>query len=186
MSKRPDKKEPGRFRTRVGGQKITMKKYIALLLLAGLMITAQSCGSQPEEETETDAPETEAVETIPEETEPETEYERPEDEPYIEFSDCTLSSDPVYDKDAGLLVLNFNEDDVWYDADSKCYIGLISEDAATSFMGSIDLDAYPEFKVDDYSYNGVAIKPEEELPAGEYTVSVTFGSNICTFDMTID
>ena len=164
-----------------------MKKYIVLLLLAGLMITAQSCGSQSEEETETEAPETAAVETEPAETEaPETEYERPEDEPYVEFSDCTLSSDPIYDKTAGLLVLYFNEDDVWYDADSKCYIGLISEDAATSVVGTIDFDTYPEMKIDDYSYNGIAIRPEEELESGEYTVSITFGANICTFDMTIE
>ncbi|MGN1346629.1 MAG: hypothetical protein ACI4V1_07565 [Eubacteriales bacterium] len=162
-----------------------MKKYI-VLLLAGLMLAAAACSSEaPEEsveetETETAAPETEA------ETEPETKYERPADEEVIEYTTLELEKDALYDRSAGLFVMYFTNHELWYEEDAKCSIGLISDEEAFSIAGVPDFTAYPEVKVDEDDYCGIAIRIEEEIPVGDYYASITFDHYIVNFDFTAE
>ncbi len=165
-----------------------MKKYIAFLL-AALMLAMTSCSSGEAEESaeETEAPA--AVETVPEETKEETEekvkHERPEDVEVIDYITLELEKDPVYDRAAGLLVLYFTDHEIVYPADTKCSIGLISDEEAVSVTGTTDMTAYPDMFIDDDDFCGVAIKVSEEIPAGDYFVSVTFDSYIANFDYTV-
>lgn len=169
-----------------------MKKYIAFLL-AALMLSAVSCSSGEAEES---APETEApaaaenvAEEIPEETEEETveeeEHKRPEPVEVINYRPLELEKDPVYDRAAGLLVLYFTDHEIVYPADAECSIGLISEEEAVSISGAPDMTSYPDMFVDDNNFCGVAIKMSEEIPTGDYFISVTFDDYIVTFDYTV-
>ncbi len=163
-----------------------MKKYIALLL-AGLMLSMAACSSETPEETET---ETSAPETVAEaeevETEPETKIERPEDETVINYITLELEKDAIYDRDAGVIVMYFANHQIWYEADTKCSIGLISDEEAFSISGTPDMTAYPDVIVDDDDYCGIAIKVDEEISAGTYFVSVTFDEYIVNFDFTVE
>ena len=168
-----------------------MKKYIAFIL-AALMLAMTACSSGESEETaaETDAPAAEEiVPEVPEETEEETEekvkHERPEEVEVIDYSKLELEKDPVYDRAAGLLVLYFTDHEIVYPADAKCSIGLISDEEAVSITGTPDMEAYPDMFIDNDEFCGIAIKVTEEIPAGEYFVSVTFDTYIVNFDYTV-
>lgn len=168
-----------------------MKKYIALLLLlAGPMLAMASCSSGEAEAEET-AAETEAAETtapeetVEEETEPETKYERPADEEVITYETLELEKDAVYDRANGLFVMYFTDHELLYPEDTKCSIGLISDEEAFSITGTPDFTAYPDVKIDEDDFCGIAIKIDEEIPAGEYLVSVTFDTYIVSFDFNI-
>ncbi len=166
-----------------------MKKYIAFLL-AALLLTLPSCGSSesaPEEtdgETAAEAAETEA----PAETEPETEkpkYERPANEEVIHYTTLELLKDAVYDRAAGLFLMYFTNNELLYSADSKCSIGLISDEEAVSITGKPDMTAYPDMQIDEDDFCGIAIKVDEEIPTGDYLISVTFENYIVSFEQTI-
>ena len=171
-----------------------MKKYIAFLL-AALMLSAVSCSSGEAETEETAAPETEvseAVETteeVPEEPEAEAEepvkHERPEEVEVIEYKTLELEKDPVYDRAAGLFALYFTDHELLYPADAKCSVGLISDEEAVSVSGTPDMEAYPDMFIDNDDFCGIAIKVAEEIPAGDYFISVTFDRYIVNFDYTV-
>ena len=169
-----------------------MKKYIAFLL-AALMLSAVSCSSGEAEESaapETEAPALEEIAgEIPEETEEETEekvkHERPADVEVIEYKTLELEKDPVYDRAAGLFPLYFTDHELLYPADAKCSVGLISSEEAISVSGTPDMEAYPDMFIDNDDFCGIAIKVNEEIPAGDYLVSVTFDRYIVNFDYTI-
>ncbi len=170
-----------------------MKKYIALLL-AGLMLamTMTACSSGEDVPEETAAPETVPVETEAETEEPETEeetepapkHERPEDVEVIDYITLELEKEAVYDRAAGLFVMYFTDHELLYPEDAKCSIGLISSEEAFSISGTPDFTAYPDVMIDEDDYCGIAIKIEEEIPVGEYLVSITFDRYIVTFDFT--
>lgn len=163
-----------------------MKKYIALLL-AALMLTMAACSSGSSEEAEETVQETEApaeTETVPEETEPEVKYERPADEEVITYTTLELEKDVIYDRAAGLFVMYFTDHELLYPEDVKCSIGLISDEEAFSITGTPDFTAYPDVKVDEDDFCGIAIKIDEEIPAGEYLASITFDDYIVSFDFT--
>lgn len=168
-----------------------MKKYIALIL-AAMLLTLPSCSSEENEEDgteETIVSETES-EPVIEETEPETEeetvFERPDDEEVITYTSLELEKDPVYDRSAGLFVLYFTDHEVWYKEDAKCYIGLVSDSEAASVTGKPDMEAYPDMIIDEDDFCGIAIRVDEEIPAGEYFVSVTFENYMANFDYTVE
>ena len=171
-----------------------MKKYIAFLL-AALMLSAVSCSSGEGETEETAAPETESSETVenveevPEEPEAEAEepvkHERPEEVEVIEYKTLELEKDPVYDRAAGLFALYFTDHELLYPADAKCSVGLISDEEAVSVSGTPDMEAYPDMFIDNDDFCGIAIKVAEEIPAGDYFISVTFDRYIVNFDYTV-
>jgi hypothetical protein len=171
-----------------------MKKYIAFLL-AALMLSAVSCSSGEAETEETAAPETEAseavetTEEVPEEPEAEAEepvkHERPEEVEVIEYKTLELEKDPVYDRAAGLFALYFTDHELLYPADAKCSVGLISDEEAVSVSGTPDMEAYPDMFIDNDDFCGIAIKLAEEIPAGDYFISVTFDRYIVNFDYTV-
>ena len=171
-----------------------MKKYIAFLL-AALMLSAVSCSSGEAETEETAAPETEVseavenAEEVPEEPEAEAEepvkHERPADVEVIEYKTLELEKDPVYDRAAGLFALYFTDHELLYEADAKCSVGLISDEEAISVSGTPDMEAYPDMFIDNDDFCGIAIKLAEEIPAGDYFVSITFDRYIVNFDYTV-
>jgi len=171
-----------------------MKKYIALML-AGLMLamTMTACSSGEDVPEETAAPETVPVETeaetvepeAEEETEPADRHERPEDVEVIDYITLELEKDAVYDRVAGLFVMYFTDHELLYPADAQCSVGLISSEEAFSIAGKPDMTSYPDVMVDEDDFCGVAIKLDEEIPAGEYFVSVTFDKYIVSFDYNI-
>lgn len=170
-----------------------MKKYIALML-AGLMLAVAmtACSSGEDAPEETAAPETVPVETEAETVEPETEeetepapkHERPEDVEVIDYITLELEKDVVYDRAAGLFVMYFTDHELLYPEDAKCSVGLISTEEAFSIKGTPDFAAYPDVKIDEDDYCGIAIKLDEEIPAGDYMASVTFDRYIVNFDFT--
>jgi len=168
-----------------------MKKYIALML-AALMFAMASCSSGEAEETVADtaasgeiAEEVVTEETEAEENEEKGKHERPESVEIIEYKTLRLEKDPVYDRAAGLFVMYFTDHELLYPADAKCSIGLISTEEAFSVAGTPDMTSYPDVIVDEDDFCGIAIKVEEELPAGEYFVSITFDKYIVSFDYNI-
>lgn len=168
-----------------------MKKYIAFIL-AAVLLTLPSCSSGEAEDSvseETGIEETDANTSLEEETEEETEevvVERPVSEEVITYTSLELEKDPVYDREAGLFVLYFTDHEILYDSDAKCYIGLLSDAEAVSIAGTPDMEAYPDIIIDEDDFCGIAIRVNEEIPAGEYYVSVTFGSYIANFDYTVE
>lgn len=165
-----------------------LKKYIALLLVfASLSLSA--CSSAPAEDSAEDtAAEETVLDTAPEteETEPETKYVRPENEEYVEYKNVHLASDPVYDKANSMMVLYFEDKEIWYPADSECYVAYISDTAANSILSAPDLEAYPDMLLENGDYCGVALKMEDEIPAGSYEIAVSFGTYTCSFEMTVE
>lgn len=177
-----------------------MKKYIAFLL-AALMLSAVSCSSGEAETEETAAPETEIsdaaenTEEMPEEApevseeaeeaEEQVKHERPADVEVIEYKTLELEKDPVYDRAAGLFALYFTDHELLYEADVKCSVGLISDEEAISVTGTPDMEAYPDMFIDNDDFCGIAIKITDEIPAGDYFVSVTFDRYIVNFDYTV-
>lgn len=158
-----------------------MKKYISLLLLAAALLTA--CSSDGEVTEETLPANDDVIEEIEEtEAESETEVKIPESVDVFEYHTLELSKEPVWED--GVLVLYFTEDDLWFETDSSFYIGLRSEDEAYSVSAVSETALYPDMLVED-EYCGIALRPSEEIPAGEYRMSVTFEHYICDFEMTI-
>lgn len=156
-----------------------MKKYIiiALLLSALTLVGCSSSGVESEGESETQ------IESVTE-TESET-APKPTNEEVISFSELTLSADPVYEN--GLLVLWFNSENVSYDADTSCSIGVIATDEAYSIKATPDLTTYPDMLVSDGEYKGIALTPSEELDSGSFKFSITIGEYIVSsFEMTIE
>ncbi len=173
-----------------------MKKYIALML-AGLMLAVSmtacssgEAGAEIPEETaapETVPAETEAAAEAPEteeETEPAPKHERPADVEVIDYITLELEKDAVYDRAAGIFVMYFTDHELLYPEDAKCSIGLISSEEAFSIPGTPDFTAYPDVKIDEDDYCGIAIQIAEEIPVGEYRASVTFDRYIVNFDFT--
>lgn len=158
-----------------------MKKYIILALIISALTLSACSTSDTESESSSDTDTT--IESV---TETETETApKPTNEEVISFSELTLSADPVYEN--GLLVLRFNSENVRYDADTSCSIGVIAADEAYSIKAKPDLEAYPDMLVSDGAYNGIALVPSEELETGSFKFSITIGEYIVSsFEMTIE
>ncbi|MBR5311702.1 MAG: hypothetical protein IKU40_02340 [Clostridia bacterium] len=171
-----------------------MKKYIAFLL-AAMMLSAVSCSSGEGDAEETAAPETEISdaaenteempEEAPEEAEEQVKHERPEEVEVIVYTTLELEKDPVYDRASGIFALYFTDHELLYPADAKCSVGLISDEEAVSVTGTPDMEAYPDMFIDNDDFCGIAIKVTEEIPAGDYFVSITFDRYIVNFDYTV-
>jgi len=168
-----------------------MKKFIAMMLvLAALNLTA--CSSAPADEEDTTAAadtSTAAEDTIPEETEdttPQTEYVRPADEEYIDYRNVHLSSEPVYSAADKMLVLYFDDNEICYPENAEGYISYISDYAASAIDVVPDFTAYPDMKLENGDYSGVALKLAEEIPSGTYEIVVSFYTYTCSFEMTIE
>ena len=131
----------------------------------------------PETEAETTAPETEA------ETETETTLPTPEDVEIIDFEVLTLEKDPVYEN--GTFVLYFTDHDVIYDENTVVNIGVVAEDEAYTVKGTIDFTTYPDMKVDNNNYCGIALTPAFEIDSGEYRFSITFDDYKVEFNMAV-
>lgn len=160
-----------------------MKKYITLLLLTALF--ASACSSAPEytEDTAADTESAPVEETAPEsETEAETEAPRQDNVEVFEYVKLELAKDPVFTN--GVLLLYFTDDDIWFEQDTSFYIGLRSSDEAYTIGASSETALYPDMMVED-AYCGIALRPNEEIPAGEYKMSVTFEEYICDFELTV-
>mgnify|MGYP002621566726 FL=1 len=154
-----------------------MKKYIAAILAVTAIVSSvalTSCSSSGNEDettpntAETTSPETDA-ETV---TEAETSLPTPEDVEVIDFEVLTLEKDPVYEN--GTFVLYFTDHDVIYDENTVVNIGVVAEDEAYTVKGTIDFTTYPDMKVDDNNYCGIALSPAFEIDSGEYRFSITF------------
>lgn len=157
-----------------------MKKYITLLLLTACVLS--SCSSAPaEDETETTPQETE--ENIESETSTETAPPQPGNVEVFEYHTLELDRDAVYEN--GVFLLYFTEDDIWYESDADFRIGIRSSEEAYTIAATVETEAYPDMAVED-EYCGIALKPAEEIPAGEYRFSVTFEQYICDFELTIE
>lgn len=80
--------------------RMTLRILIAILLLAGLAVSAASCSREPVQETAPTVPPTAAAETLPMETQPSTEPTTQPTEPEPEVftltfaGDCTLGTNP--------------------------------------------------------------------------------------------
>lgn len=156
-----------------------MKKYIIIALLLSSLTLVGCSSSDGESESESEN----LTESVTE-TDSET-ISKPTNEEVINFSELTLSSDPVYEN--GRLVLWFNSEDVSYDADTVCSIGVIATDEAYSIKATPDIEAYPDMFVSDGNYKGIALAPSEELEAGSFKFSITVGEYIVSsFDMSIE
>ena len=158
-----------------------MKRYIALLL-AFAALSLQACSASDDE--------TEDIETETEiETEAETEAEtapqvlKPEEIEFTSFEELTLVKDPVYEN--GMMVLYFNENDVMYNENTDANIGVVAADEAYTVKAEIDFDSFPDMKVDESNYCGIALKPSFEIDPGEYRISITFDEYKVEFEMTI-
>lgn len=165
-----------------------MKKYIAAILAVTAIVSSvalTSCSSSGNEDettpntAETTSPETDA-ETV---TEAETSLPTPEDVEVIDFEVLTLEKDPVYEN--GTFVLYFTDHDVIYDENTVVNIGVVAEDEAYTVKGTIDFTTYPDMKVDDNNYCGIALSPAFEIDSGEYRFSITFDDYKVEFNMAV-
>ena len=163
-----------------------MKKYIAAILAVTAIVSSvalTSCSSSGNEDettpntAETTSPETDA------ETVTETETSLPEDVEVIDFEVLTLEKDPVYEN--GTFVLYFTDHDVIYDENTVVNIGVVAEDEAYTVKGTIDFTTYPDMKVDDNNYCGIALSPAFEIDSGEYRFSITFDDYKVEFNMAV-
>ena len=159
-----------------------MKRYIALLL-AFAALSLQACSASNEDETKAIENETEIA------TEDETKAEtapqvlKPEEVEFTAFEELTLAKDPVYEN--GMMVLYFNESDVMYNENTNANIGVVATDEAYTVKAEIDFDSFPDMKVDESNYCGIALKPSFEIDPGEYRISITFDEYKVEFNMNI-
>lgn len=164
-----------------------MKKYIALLLLTSCLLA--SCSSAPADETtgDTSADTNESIESIEEtETETDTEATQPEIVEPFEYNTLELDRDPVYEN--GMFVLYFTDDAVTFTEDTIFRIGVMTPGESYTITAENDTASYPDMLANDEykEYCGIALRPSEEIPAGEYEFSVTFEKYIVNFDLTLD
>lgn len=160
-----------------------MKKYIVLLLAVIAVLT--SCGA------ETAVEETSAENETTVETAIETEVETEEISEPLEIMDSfnfyrlEAAEQPVFED--GILIVKFTEEDIRYTDSSVFYIGLRSDSSAYSIKATSQEVLYPELctNPEKHYYNGVALLPSEEIPAGDYKMSVSFEDFICEFDITV-
>ena len=171
-------------------------KRLSLLLLCALLALSSACsrGASAEDDAapetaradaRTDSAPTDAVTEIaaePVSEEPETNA-LPENVEVSSILELELSQ-PAEIKN-GTLVMYFTDEELFYPSDSPCSIGIISSDMADSISGTLDMTTYPDmFSGDDY--RGAAIIPSEPIPSGSYSFSVSFGSYLVNFDMTVE
>ena len=163
-----------------------MIKYIALLLAAAAIIVS-ACSSTGIEYTADDytEPDPAATEAETADPEPETVPRAPEHEGYVEYKKLHMGEDPVYDRENNLILIYFEDKNVWYTEEAICYVAYISDTAANSIAASPVMDAYPDMIRDDGNYCGIALKMDEKIPVGTYEIVVTFDAYICTFDWTV-
>ena len=170
-------------------KEFTMKKFIALMLVFAAL-TMSACSSAPEaEDPSADDTGTAAADTAPAETEetaPATEYIRPADEEYVDYRNVHLASDPVYSAADKTLVLYFEDFEIWYPENAECYVAYISDVAANSITAVPDLTAYPDMKLENGDYSGVALKLDEAIPSGTFEIAVSFHTYSCSFEMTVE
>ena len=162
-----------------------MKKYIAMLLVFA-SLTLSACSSAPSEDTDAvNDTAAETVDTTIEETQPETDYVRPEDEEYVDYRSLHLASDPVYHADTKTLVLYFEDYEIWYPEDAACDVAYVSDLAANSIPAKPDMTSYPDMKLENGDYKGVALVLDEAIPTGTHEIYVSFSNYSCNFEMTI-
>lgn len=159
-----------------------MKKYIALILALAALAMA-GCSSSKEDETTETEPSTETSAESETETETQNPILAPEEVDVIDFEILTLEKDPVYEN--GVMVLYFTDHDVWYDENTEANIGVVATEEAYTVKAEIDFDAYPDMKVDDKNYCGIALRPSFEIDPGEYRISITFDEYKVEFNMNI-
>ena len=177
-----------------------MKKVSLMFLSALLVLSVVSCSSGSSGDESADGQvQTEAAELpqpeVAAETpaEPDVEEEAPPQEEApseppgnVEITAITnLELSRPAEIIDGTLVMYFTDEELWYEPDAECSIGLISSEAADSIKGKLDMSSYPDMFVGD-DYRGAAIIPDFPIPAGSYTFSVAFGKYLVTFDMTVN
>lgn len=156
-----------------------MKKYIALLLLTSCFLA--SCSSEYEyvddsyEETEEST-----------DTDSETETQLPEITEPFTYDELELDRDPVFEN--GTFVLYFTDDSVSFSDDTIFRIGVLTPgESYTITAENLTADYADMLANAEYNeYCGIAIRPNEEIPAGDYEFSVTFDEYIVNFDLTLD
>ena len=158
-----------------------MKKYTALILALLMLVSCSS--AVPENETES---ETEAETIVEMETEAETEKKEPVMMEVFNFYHLEAAGEPKFED--GMLVVYFTEDDIRFTDESEFYIGLRGDGNAYSVKATPQIDLYPDMITNEekHYYSGVALLPEEAIPAGEYLMSVTFEEFICEFNITVE
>jgi len=164
-------------------------KHTAAVLLSVLLLSAASCAKpEPEPAVEENNAadvkiEEPAEEIVPEEEVPTAEPGAPEDVQYVSMKTLELESKPYFQN--GELILYFTNHEIWYEDDDPAYIGIISDGSAMSFPASITTSKHPELESGE-DYLGVALATSEQIPAGTYNFTVTFGEYIVAFEMTIN
>jgi len=156
-----------------------MMKYTALVLALLMLVSCSSAAPENETESET---ETEAIV----ETEAETEKKEPAMTEVFNFYRLEAAGEPKFED--GILVVYFTEDDIRFTDESEFYIGVRGEGNAYSVKAAPQIELYPDMITNEekHYYSGVALLPEEAIPAGEYLMSVTFEEFICEFDITVE
>lgn len=158
-----------------------MKKYTALILALFMFVSCSSAA--PEIETE---PAIESETLAETETEPETEKKEPVIVEVFNYYHLEAAGEPKFED--GILVVYFTEDDIRYTDESEFYIGVRSEGIAYSVKAASQVALYPDMITNEakHYHSGVALLPEETIPAGEYLMSVTFEDFICEFNITVE
>lgn len=161
-----------------------MKKIIALLLIASVLVTVALCASScNKEDDKIITPDGEEITIIDD-----SEIDKPSGAPGSEFviprTNLTLAKDAEIKN--GALVLYFNEE-ASLTGREECYIGILSDFEAYSVKASADIETYADMKTANDTYKGVALVPAEALEKGACRISITVGSYIVeTFEFTVE
>lgn len=165
-------------------------KRLSLLLLCALLALSSACAKDAPP-VEAEIPETALTDASPVEAAPEepAEPEETETNPLPENVEISSILELELARPAeiknGTLVMYFTDEELFYESDAPCSIGLISSDMADSISGTLDMTTYPDmFSGDDY--RGAAIIPSKPIPTGSYTFSVSIGGYLVNFDMTVE
>ena len=175
-------------------------KRLSLLLLCALLALSTACskGASAEDDAAPDTAQADAQadaldDSAPTEAVPEMAAEPEPEEPETNALPENVEVSSILELELaqpaeiknGTLVMYFTDEELFYPSDSPCSIGLISSDMADSIACTLDMTTYPDmFSGDDY--RGVAIIPSEPIPTGSYSFSVSFGSYLVNFDMTVE
>lgn len=154
-----------------------MKRIALILAFACALLMLAACNDTPKE------PNTPGESTNESQGESDTNESKKGNIVYFEKTNLELEKDPVYEN--GKLILYFTDHSIQYSADSQCIVGFISYGAADSYKATPDMETYPDMKTDS-GYCGVALIPEDVIPAGNYTFNISLDSYVITFDMTIE